>query len=367
MPTFLVPLPPSAPRNQVTPRPSLILHRRKCQSVLSNPLHPPELPDPPDLTITPQSPPSSSVNTSPPPSTSLFCTPPSSISVQPPSSLPSPFWLRLSLHNKVSKLVLVKRRLTDSWEAANASMHNNLQPPPFVELDQPDLHLSHPYKRWLSLMVSFPHRKRRAPPPAVRSQELEHQLELWMLDVLKPPSLQDTTFQSLEDWILDVDTLVVECFVATVLLNHCSSNALWLACTGDSTSLSCSSCDSSFTEISRKFTGYCLASVYRVHIAPSRDVVLDFASLFYQLSQARRVYTVSSPLLMNIRLKSRHVRPFPTFKETRSTPSSTQTRIRHAQRIQQDSNFFNEISVTKKKSRGRDPMVQLVEAKVVSP
>ncbi|KAF2601202.1 hypothetical protein F2Q70_00028216 [Brassica cretica] len=55
-----------------------------------------------------------------------------------------------------------------------------------------------------------------------------------------------------------------------------------------------------------------LASVYRVHIAQSCDVVLEFVPLFCQLSQAIRVYTVSDPFLMNIRVISRQRRPFPT-------------------------------------------------------
>ena len=190
MPTLLVPLPSSAPRDQVTPRLSLVLYRRKFQPVLSNPLHPPEPPDPPDPTITPQPPPSSSVNTSPPQSPSLFCARPSSISVQSPRSLPSPFWFHLSLHNKVSKLVPVWRSLADSWEVADASMlesptpqghvNQNRQPLPFVGLHQLDLPMSQPYKCWLSLMVSFPHRQRLTPQPAVRSQELEHQLECYL-------------------------------------------------------------------------------------------------------------------------------------------------------------------------------------------
>ncbi|CAN7106427.1 unnamed protein product [Brassica rapa subsp. narinosa] len=54
------------------------------------------------------------------------------------------------------------------------------------------------------------------------------------------------------------------------------------------------------------------ASVYRVHIAQSRDVVLEFVPLFFQLSQAIRAYTVYDPFLMNIRVKSRQRRPFPT-------------------------------------------------------
>ncbi|WZY94928.1 hypothetical protein YC2023_067257 [Brassica napus] len=54
------------------------------------------------------------------------------------------------------------------------------------------------------------------------------------------------------------------------------------------------------------------ASVYRVHIAQSRDVVLEFVPLFFQLSQAIRAYTVYDPFLMNIRVKSRQRMPFPT-------------------------------------------------------
>ncbi|KAJ4902892.1 Uncharacterized protein Rs2_16843 [Raphanus sativus] len=160
MPTFLAPLPPSAPRNQVTSRLSFVLYRRKIQPMLSNPRHPPEPPDPPDPTIAPQPPPPSTLNSSPPQSPSPFCAPPSSISV----------WFRLSLHNKVSKLVSVRRSLTDSWEAEDASLsesptpqghvNQNRQPPPFVELHQLDLRLSNLCKCWLSLMVSFPHRKR---------------------------------------------------------------------------------------------------------------------------------------------------------------------------------------------------------------
>ncbi|KAH0865307.1 hypothetical protein HID58_082518 [Brassica napus] len=395
MPTFLVPLPSSAPRNQVTPRLSLVLYRRKSQPVLSNPLHPPEPPDPPDPTITLQPPPSSSVNTSPPQSPSLFCARPSSISVQSTRSLPSPFRFHLSLHNKVSKLVPVWRSLADSWEVADASMlesptpqghvNQNRQPLPFVGLHQLDLPMSQPYKCWLSLMVSFPHWQRLTPQPDVRSQELEHQLEcyfsssatrvflvslqdnfvdvsvLMWLAVLKPLSLQYTTFRSLGDWILDVDRLVVECFVATVLLNRCSLDAFWFVSTmrnisrvsvysriilkpycstGNSTSFPCSSSDSSFTEASCQFIGCCFASVYRVHLAQSRDDVLDFASLFFQPSQARRVYTAASPLLMNIRSKFRQIRHFPTVKVTRSAPSSAQIRIRHAPRFQQDSNLI---------------------------
>uniref|UniRef100_A0A0D3DPL5 Translation initiation factor 5A-like N-terminal domain-containing protein n=1 Tax=Brassica oleracea var. oleracea TaxID=109376 RepID=A0A0D3DPL5_BRAOL len=57
-------------------------------------------------------------------------------------------------------------------------------------------------------------------------------------------------------------------------------------------------------------------------------------------SQARRVYTAASPLLMNIRSKFRQIRPFPTVKVTRSAPSSAQIRIRHAPRFQQDSNLI---------------------------
>ena len=68
--------------------------------------------------------------------------------------------------------------------------------------------------------------------------------------------------------------------------------------------------------------------------------MLEFASLFFQPSQARRVYTAASPLLMNIRSKFRQIRPFPTVKVTRSAPSSAQIRIRHAPRFQQDSNLI---------------------------
>ena len=57
-----------------------------------------------------------------------------------------------------------------------------------------------------------------------------------------------------------------------------------------------------------------LASVYRVHIAQSRDVVLEFVPLLCQLSQAIRVFTVSDPFLMNIRVISRQRRPFPTAR-----------------------------------------------------
>ena len=264
-------------------------------------------------------------------------------------------------------------------------VNQNRQPLPFVGLHQLDLPMSQPYKCWLSLMVSFPHRQRLTPQPAVRSQELEHQLECYLsssairaflvslqdnfvdvsvlmwLAVLKPLSLQYTTFRSLGDWILDVDRLVVECFVATVLLNRCSLDAFWFVSTmrnisrvsvysriilkpycstGNSTSFPCSSSDSSFTEASRQFIGRCFASVYRVHLAQSRDDVLEFASLFFQPSQARRVYTAASPLLMNIRSKFRQIRPFPTVKVTRSAPSSAQIRIRHAPRFQQDSNLI---------------------------
>ncbi|CAN7071190.1 unnamed protein product [Brassica oleracea var. botrytis] len=56
------------------------------------------------------------------------------------------------------------------------------------------------------------------------------------------------------------------------------------------------------------------ASVYRVHIAQSRDVVLEFVPLLCQLSQAIRVFTVSDPFLMNIRVISRQRRPFPTAR-----------------------------------------------------
>nr|VDD41686.1 unnamed protein product [Brassica oleracea] len=306
MPTFLVPLPSSAPRNQVTPRLSLVLYRRRSQPVLSNPLHPPEPPDPPDPTITPQPPPSSSVNTSPPQSPSLFCARPSSISVQSPRSLPSPFRFHLSLHNKVSKLVLVWRSLADSWEVADASMlesptpqghvNQNRQPLPFVGLHQLDLPMSQPYKCWLSLMVSFPHRQRLTPQPAVRSQELEHQLECYL------------------------SSSAIRAFLVSLQDNL--------------------GIDSSFTEASRQFIGRCFASVYRVHLAQSRDDVLEFASLFFQPSQARRVYTAASPLLMNIRSKFRQIRPFPTVKVTRSALSSAQIRIRHAPRFQQDSNLI---------------------------
>ncbi|CAF2108776.1 unnamed protein product [Brassica napus] len=64
----------------------------------------------------------------------------------------------------------------------------------------------------------------------------------------------------------------------------------------------------------QQFIGRCFASVYRVHLAQSRDDVLEFASL--------------------------HIRPFPTVKVTRSAPSSAQIRIRHAPRFQQDSNLI---------------------------
>ncbi|KAF2544178.1 hypothetical protein F2Q68_00029743 [Brassica cretica] len=57
-----------------------------------------------------------------------------------------------------------------------------------------------------------------------------------------------------------------------------------------------------------------LASVYRVHIAQNRDVVLEFVPLLCQLSQAIRVFTVSDPFLMNIRVISRQRRPFPTVR-----------------------------------------------------
>ncbi|KAL0795913.1 hypothetical protein Bca101_067290 [Brassica carinata] len=53
-----------------------------------------------------------------------------------------------------------------------------------------------------------------------------------------------------------------------------------------------------------------LASVDRVHIAQSRDVVLKSVLLLFQLSQAIRVYTVFAPLLMSIKAKSRQCRPF---------------------------------------------------------
>ncbi|KAJ4912918.1 hypothetical protein Rs2_07539 [Raphanus sativus] len=39
--------------------------------------------------------------------------------------------------------------------------------------------------------------------------------------------------------------------------------------------------------------------------------MLAFVSLIFQLSQASRVYTVSAPFLMKIRIQSRHKRPFP--------------------------------------------------------
>ncbi|CAF2028793.1 unnamed protein product [Brassica napus] len=57
-----------------------------------------------------------------------------------------------------------------------------------------------------------------------------------------------------------------------------------------------------------------LASVYRVHIAQSRDVVLEFVPLLCQLSQGIRVFTVFDPFLMNIRVISRQRRPFPTAR-----------------------------------------------------
>ncbi|KAG2325149.1 hypothetical protein Bca52824_007877 [Brassica carinata] len=53
-----------------------------------------------------------------------------------------------------------------------------------------------------------------------------------------------------------------------------------------------------------------LASVERVHIAQSRDVVLKSVLLLFQLSQAIRVYTVFAPLLMSIKAKYRQYRPF---------------------------------------------------------
>ncbi|KAH0900340.1 hypothetical protein HID58_049908, partial [Brassica napus] len=61
-------------------------------------------------------------------------------------------------------------------------------------------------------------------------------------------------------------------------------------------------------ETSRQARVGSLASVYRVHIAQSRDLV----SLLCQISQASRDYTISAPLLMNIRAKFRQKRPFPT-------------------------------------------------------
>lgn len=39
--------------------------------------------------------------------------------------------------------------------------------------------------------------------------------------------------------------------------------------------------------------------------------MLAFVSLIFQLSQVSRVYTVSIPFLMKIRVQSRHKRPFP--------------------------------------------------------
>ncbi|XP_056860203.1 vegetative cell wall protein gp1-like [Raphanus sativus] len=80
----------------------------------SSPLDPPDPPDPPDLPPPMKSP----MVQSPSP----FCNSPSSISVYSPSSLPSPFWLCLSLHNKISKLVPVRRSLTDLWETEDASL-----------------------------------------------------------------------------------------------------------------------------------------------------------------------------------------------------------------------------------------------------
>ncbi|CAH8323733.1 unnamed protein product [Eruca vesicaria subsp. sativa] len=53
-----------------------------------------------------------------------------------------------------------------------------------------------------------------------------------------------------------------------------------------------------------------LASVYRVHIAQMRDVVLEFVPLFCQLSHAIRVYTVIDPYLRSTRQR----RPFPTAR-----------------------------------------------------
>ncbi|CAN6934378.1 unnamed protein product [Brassica oleracea] len=82
--------------------------------------------------------------------------------------------------------------------------------------------------------------------------------------------------------------------------------------TGYSTSLPGSSGHSSFNETSRQARVGSLASVYRVHIAQSRDVMLDLVSLLCQISQASRDYTISAPLLMNIRAKFRQKRPFPT-------------------------------------------------------
>ena len=57
-----------------------------------------------------------------------------------------------------------------------------------------------------------------------------------------------------------------------------------------------------------------LASVDRVHIAQSSDGVLKFVQWFVQLSQAIRVYTVFAPFLMNISVKSRQRRHFPTSR-----------------------------------------------------
>lgn len=86
--------------------------------------------------------------------------------------------------------------------------------------------------------------------------------------------------------------------------------------TGYSTSLPGSSGHSSFNETSRQARVGSLASVYRVHIAQSRDVMLDLVSLLCQISQASRDYTISAPLLMNIRAKFRQKRPFPTALAT---------------------------------------------------
>ncbi|KAL0756295.1 hypothetical protein Bca101_093963 [Brassica carinata] len=85
---------------------------------------------------------------------------------------------------------------------------------------------------------------------AIQVQGLEYQLELYLsnsairallvslqdicvemnvlvllLAVLKPPSLQYAALRSLEDWTLDVDILVVVCFVDTAVLNVYNSDA----------------------------------------------------------------------------------------------------------------------------------------------
>ncbi|KAJ4892112.1 hypothetical protein Rs2_31860 [Raphanus sativus] len=156
-------------------------------------------------------------------------------------------------------------------------------------------------------------------------------------------SIQYTAHQSLEDWLLFVKILVVTCLgngqsspMCYFRLWFCFSGWLvfsLLQCNNkkrDSTSLPCSSDDSFFTEASRQFTCRCLTSVYRVHLAPSRDVVLDFASLFYQLSQARRVYTAYKAFLYSQENK-KHTLINSDSHQTR-TKDSTRQKIDHMPR-----------------------------------